>query len=117
MPIEVVPEPAFTVEKSEEETKADGLVEQFGNYDEKLDLSGYQYPNLNLLEDYGSNKISVNSEELDANKNNIVETLNHYNIEIDKIKATISPTVTLYEIIPVSYTHLDVYKRQVEMLK
>jgi S-DNA-T family DNA segregation ATPase FtsK/SpoIIIE len=100
MPIEVVPEPAFTVEKSEEETKADGLVEQFGNYDEKLDLSGYQYPNLNLLEDYGSNKISVNSEELEANKNKIVETLNHYNIEIDKIKATIGPTVTLYEIIP-----------------
>ncbi len=100
MPIEVVPEPAFTIEKSEDEVKAAGLVEQFGNYDEKLDLSGYQYPNLTLLEDYGSNKISVNSEELEANKNKIVETLNHYNIEIDKIKATIGPTVTLYEIIP-----------------
>ena len=97
---EASPEPVFTVEKSEEEIKAAGLVEQFGNYDEKLDLSGYQYPNLNLLEDYGSNKISVNSEELEANKNKIVETLNHYNIEIDKIKATIGPTVTLYEIIP-----------------
>jgi S-DNA-T family DNA segregation ATPase FtsK/SpoIIIE len=97
---ELAPEPTFTVEKSEEEVKADGLVEQFGNYDEKLDLSGYQYPNLNLLEDYGSNKISVNAEELEANKNKIVETLNHYNIEIDKIKATIGPTVTLYEIIP-----------------
>ena len=97
---EPVAEPTFTVEKSEEEVKADGLVEQFGNYDEKLDLSGYQYPNLNLLEDYGSNKISVNAEELEANKNKIVETLNHYNIEIDKIKATIGPTVTLYEIIP-----------------
>jgi S-DNA-T family DNA segregation ATPase FtsK/SpoIIIE len=99
-PIEVVPEPSFTVEKSEEETKADGLVEQFGHYDEKLDLSGYQYPNLDLLENYGSNKISVNADELEANKNKIVETLNHYNIEIDKIKATIGPTVTLYEIIP-----------------
>ncbi len=94
------PEPVFTVEKTEEEIKAAGLVEQFGNYDEKLDLSGYQYPNLDLLENYGSNKISVNSEELEANKNKIVETLNHYNIEIDKIKATIGPTVTLYEIIP-----------------
>ena len=93
-------EPVFIVEKSEDEVKADGLVEQFGNYDEKLDLSGYQYPNLDLLENYGSNKISVNSEELEANKNKIVETLNHYNIEIDKIKATIGPTVTLYEIIP-----------------
>ena len=53
-----------------------------------------------MLENYGSNKISVNSDELEANKNKIVETLNHYNIEIDKIKATIGPTVTLYEIIP-----------------
>ena len=99
-PIEVTPAPTFTIEKSEDEVKADGLVEQFGNYDEKLDLSGYQYPNLELLENYGSNKISVNAEELEANKNKIVETLNHYNIEIDKIKATIGPTVTLYEIIP-----------------
>jgi S-DNA-T family DNA segregation ATPase FtsK/SpoIIIE len=100
-PIEAVPvEPAFTIEKSEDEVKADGLVEQFGNYDEKLDLSGYQYPHLDLLENYGSNKISVNADELEANKNKIVETLNHYNIEIDKIKATIGPTVTLYEIIP-----------------
>jgi S-DNA-T family DNA segregation ATPase FtsK/SpoIIIE len=92
--------PSFTIEKSEEEVKAEGLVEQFGNYDEKLDLSGYQYPHLDLLENYGSNKISVNADELEANKNKIVETLNHYNIEIDKIKATIGPTVTLYEIIP-----------------
>ncbi len=99
-PLEVAPEPSFTVEKNEDEVKAAGLVEQFGNYDEKLDLSGYQYPNLDLLENYGSNKISVNAEELEANKNKIVETLNHYNIEIDKIKATIGPTVTLYEIIP-----------------
>jgi S-DNA-T family DNA segregation ATPase FtsK/SpoIIIE len=95
-----IAEPAFTIEKSEEEVKSDGLVEQFGNYDEKLDLSGYQYPHLDLLENYGSNKISVNADELEANKNKIVETLNHYNIEIDKIKATIGPTVTLYEIIP-----------------
>ena len=99
-PTAVTPEPTFTIEKSEEEVKSEGLVEQFGNYDEKLDLSGYQYPNLELLENYGSNKISVNAEELEANKNKIVETLNHYNIEIDKIKATIGPTVTLYEIIP-----------------
>lgn len=96
----LTPEPTFSIQKSEEEVKADGLVAQFGNYDEKLDLSGYQYPNLDLLENYGSNKISVNAEELEANKNKIVETLNHYNIEIDKIKATIGPTVTLYEIIP-----------------
>ncbi len=100
IPVEPLFEPTFTIEKTEEDAKAAGLVEQFGNYDEKLDLSGYQYPNLDLLENYGSNKISVNAEELEANKNKIVETLNHYNIEIDKIKATIGPTVTLYEIIP-----------------
>ncbi|NMN35965.1 FtsK/SpoIIIE family DNA translocase [Pedobacter sp. SG918] len=99
-PIETEKEPAFTIEKTEEDKKSDDLVEQFGNYDEKLDLSGYKYPTIDLLENYGTNKISVNAEELEANKNKIVETLNHYNIEIDKIKATIGPTVTLYEIIP-----------------
>ena len=95
-----IPQPEFVIEKSEEDKKSDELVEQFGNYDPKLDLSSYKHPPLDLLENYGSNKISVNSEELEANKNKIVETLNHYNIEIDKIKATIGPTVTLYEIIP-----------------
>jgi S-DNA-T family DNA segregation ATPase FtsK/SpoIIIE len=99
-PIEAEKEPTFTIEKTEEDKKSEDLVEQFGNYDEKLDLSGYKYPTIDLLENYGTNKISVNAEELEANKNKIVETLNHYNIEIDKIKATIGPTVTLYEIIP-----------------
>eukprot|EP01133_Synstelium_polycarpum_P017667 gene17667-21064_t len=93
-------EPELTIEKTEEEKKSEELVEQFGNYDPTLDLASYKYPHLDLLENYGSNKISVNAEELEANKNKIVETLNHYNIEIDKIKATIGPTVTLYEIIP-----------------
>lgn len=92
--------PPLTIEKTEEEKKSSELVEQFGMYDPTLDLSSYKYPTLDLLENYGSNKIAVNSEELEANKNKIVETLNHYNIEIDKIKATIGPTVTLYEIIP-----------------
>jgi S-DNA-T family DNA segregation ATPase FtsK/SpoIIIE len=93
-------EPQLTIEKSEEEKKSEELVEQFGNYDPTLDLASYKYPHIDLLENYGSNKISVNADELEANKNKIVETLNHYNIEIDKIKATIGPTVTLYEIIP-----------------
>lgn len=97
---EKLDEPAFTIEKTEEETKSEELVEQFGNYDPTLDLSNYKYPHLDLMENYGSNKIAVNADELEANKNKIVETLNHYNIEIDKIKATIGPTVTLYEIIP-----------------
>ncbi|WP_442588291.1 DNA translocase FtsK [Pedobacter sp. AW31-3R] len=97
---DVKPEPELTIEKTEEEKKSEELVEQFGNYDPTLDLSSYKHPHLELLENYGSNKISVNADELEANKNKIVETLNHYNIEIDKIKATIGPTVTLYEIIP-----------------
>jgi S-DNA-T family DNA segregation ATPase FtsK/SpoIIIE len=93
------PSPVLNVEKSDDE-KARKLVEEFGTYDHKLDLASYKYPTLNLLEEYGTGKIAVNAEELEANKNKIVETLNHYNIEIDKIKATIGPTVTLYEIIP-----------------
>ena len=93
------PTPVLNIEKSDDD-KAKSLVEEFGTYDHKLDLASYKYPPLDLLENYGSNKISVNPEELEANKNKIVETLNHYNIEIDKIKATIGPTVTLYEIIP-----------------
>jgi S-DNA-T family DNA segregation ATPase FtsK/SpoIIIE len=99
-PVVAKVDPELTIEKTEEDKKSDELVEQFGNYDPTLDLASYKYPHLDLLENHGSNKISVNSEELEANKNKIVETLNHYNIEIDKIKATIGPTVTLYEIIP-----------------
>ncbi|MGV8878312.1 MAG: DNA translocase FtsK 4TM domain-containing protein [Sphingobacteriaceae bacterium] len=97
---EIRPDPVLIIEKTEEEKKANHLVEQFGEYDPTLDLSSYKYPTLELLENYGSNKISINTDELEANKNKIVETLNHYNIEIDKIKATVGPTVTLYEIIP-----------------
>jgi len=93
------PLPELNIEKAPEVT-ANELVDKFGAYDPKLDLPKYEYPTLDLLENYGSNKVSVDTTELEANKNKIVETLNHYNIEIDKIKATIGPTVTLYEIIP-----------------
>lgn len=93
------PTPVLGIEQSDDE-KAKSLVDQFGTYDHKLELAGYKLPPLDLLENHGSNKISVSAEELEVNKNKIVETLNHYNIEIDKIKATIGPTVTLYEIIP-----------------
>lgn len=99
---EVPDVPALTVEEVKEEklNTANELVEQYGEYDPKLDLSGYQYPTLDLLKDYGSGKITINNQELEANKDKIVETLGNYNIEIAKIKATIGPTVTLYEIIP-----------------
>lgn len=96
---ETRPDSILSIEK-EDVVTANDLVEQFGAFDPRLDLSSYQFPTLDLLENYGSHKIVVNTEELEANKNKIVETLNHYNIEIDKIKATIGPTVTLYEIIP-----------------
>ncbi|ROT47441.1 DNA translocase FtsK [Candidatus Cardinium hertigii] len=73
---------------------------QVENYDPTLDLSNYTYPSLDLLERYEQENISVTQEELAINKNNIVQTLHNFKINIAKIKATIGPTVTLYEIIP-----------------
>ena len=70
------------------------------DYDPKLDLSGYKHPPIDLLEVRGSDTITVNNEELNTNKDRIIDTLRNYGIEIDKIKATIGPTVTLYEIVP-----------------
>ncbi len=70
------------------------------NYDPTLDLPNYKYPPLDLLEQYSTEKVKIDTEELEKNKDQIIETLNNYNIEISKIKATVGPTVTLYEIIP-----------------
>src|SRR5690606_20776407 len=86
--------------KEEKPNTADELVEKIGTFDSKLDLSSYQCRTLDLLRSYSSAKITVNNHELEANKDKIVDTLGNYNIEIAKIKATIGPTVTLYEIIP-----------------
>ena len=69
-------------------------------FDPTLDLSNFKNPSIDLLKDYGDDKIEINQDELDTNKNKIVETLKNYNIGIKQIKATIGPTVTLYEIIP-----------------
>ncbi len=69
-------------------------------YDPRLELSSFMLPGIDLLDEYGVGTISVTKEELEANKNRIVSTLGNYGIQIDKIKATIGPTVTLYEIIP-----------------
>ncbi len=84
----------------EEETVAEADGEGMGEYDPTLDLSHYRKPPLDLLEAYGKGEISVDQEELESNKNRIVSTLKNYNIEIERIKATIGPTVTLYEIVP-----------------
>ena len=81
-----------------------GLVKpspsEMGPYDPRRDLSRYQTPPLQLLNDYGQSTAKVDQEELEANKERILETLRNYKIEISKIKATVGPTVTLYEIVP-----------------
>ena len=99
-------EPDFEVEKpkpTEEidpELLAQKLVENYGEYDPRLDLSDYRFPSIDLLDEPKDNGIIINQEELEENKNTIVQTLRDYKIEISQIKATIGPTVTLYEIVP-----------------
>ncbi|MCC7332077.1 MAG: DNA translocase FtsK 4TM domain-containing protein [Flavobacteriales bacterium] len=96
----------FVVEKTEvkeeilSESEINQKVADFGEYDPTLDLSSYQLPPLELLKDFGNSQKTVTSEELEANKNRILETLQNYSIKINSIKATIGPTVTLYEIVP-----------------
>jgi len=80
--------------------KSQELVEKHGLYDHKLDLAGFQMPPVDLLKDYGNEEISINKEELEENKNKIVGLLKNFNVGIAEIKATIGPTVTLYEIVP-----------------
>ena len=99
--------PPLTNDDIELTVIADKLEEQLTKnlmpdteYDPTLDLSNYQYPPLELLEEHSSGSQKVTAEELEENKNTIIETLRHYKIEITKIKATIGPTVTLYEIVP-----------------
>ena len=126
-PVEIVPEPVVAEEKKEDdldftykvadvadevieeeptpvsrEMKANDLVEQFGLYDPTADLPKYQFPTIDLLKEYDQkNQTSqVTMDELKANKEKIVETLLNYGIGIQKIEATIGPTVTLYEIVP-----------------
>lgn len=97
-------EPALELEVEEvvveavaNEPVVGGLDSEF---DPTLDLSNYKFPTLDLLEEHGSDKVKIDAEELERNKNQIVATLNNYAIEISKIKATVGPTVTLYEIVP-----------------
>ena len=75
-------------------------MKEQGFFDPKLELSKYRFPIKDLLKDYGESSITIDQEELELNKNKIIDTLKNYNIGIAKIKATIGPTVTLYEIIP-----------------
>jgi DNA segregation ATPase FtsK/SpoIIIE, S-DNA-T family len=96
---------SFTIEKIEEETTVEEnlaarLVQDFGEFDPTLELSNYQFPSIELLKEYSSGGITINQAELEENKNRIVDTLKNYNIGISQIKATVGPTVTLYEIVP-----------------
>ncbi|RAJ17168.1 DNA translocase FtsK [Olleya aquimaris] len=87
-------------ELSETDNLANKLVEDFGQFDPTLELGNYKFPPLDLLKKYDNEGVTINQEELEENKNKIVETLNNYKIGIASIKATIGPTVTLYEIVP-----------------
>lgn len=96
---------AMEVEAADEEDEIDELskklVQDYGEFDPKLELSNYQFPTIELLKDYNKGRgITIDQTELEENKNKIVETLKNYKIGIAEIKATIGPTVTLYEIIP-----------------
>lgn len=95
----------LTIETTEEEETVDAiasnLVKKHGEYDQRLDLPKFKFPTLDLLRKYDSgDNVMVNQQELEQNKNRIVETLANYGIAISQIKATIGPTVTLYEIVP-----------------
>jgi len=96
MKVEVMEE-----EKTVTDNLSDKLVADFGEFDPTLELSHFKFPTINLLKDYtGGKGITINQEELENNKNQIVTTLRNYKIEISTIKATVGPTVTLYEIVP-----------------
>ena len=86
------------------------LVEKYGAFDPTLELSGFKFPTLDLLKDYGSSTITIDEDELEANKNKIIDTLRNYKIEIAKIKANIGPTVTLYEIVPAAGVRISKIK-------
>lgn len=121
VPVEVEPEDILakadevemeiTEQTEEKQVKENG--EHFGldtSYDPKLELSDFKLPPLDLLKDYGDEDNGVDREELEANKKRIVDTLANYSIEIDKIKATIGPTVTLYEIVPAAGVRISKIK-------
>lgn len=96
--VEIAKEDKNDVVLSEDEM--DSKRKEYGEYDPKLDLANYALPPIDLLKDYGNNSGAVDKSELEDNKNKIVQTLSNYKIEIAKIRATVGPTVTLYEIVP-----------------
>lgn len=106
-PSEEIESTVLTVTPKIEEKLVDNVseiqqknLENLEPYDPKKDLSGYKYPSIDLLENHGSGTTTIDRNELENNKNQIVETLKNFNITISTIRATVGPTVTLYEITP-----------------
>ncbi|MDL2241687.1 DNA translocase FtsK 4TM domain-containing protein, partial [Bacteroidales bacterium OttesenSCG-928-L03] len=92
-------EPSFEVNMTPDEA-ADRLIEELGVYDPTLDLAHYEVPTLDLLKKYSTNDNQIDMEEQNENKNKIIQTLAKFNVHIKSIKATVGPTITLYEIVP-----------------
>ena len=120
-PVKEKPAPKKTEEPLELEIKAvpdkivddedaTTVVENLPPYEPTLDLRDYKYPTLTLLETHGSEKIVQDANELENNKNQIIATLRNYSIEIQKISATVGPTVTLYEIVPAAGVRISKIK-------
>lgn len=97
---EVKPSKEEPDEELAEATGTVGEVAQLDPYDPSLDLRDYKYPTLELLENHNTEKVVQDATELDRNKDQIISTLKNYDISIQKISATVGPTVTLYEIVP-----------------
>ena len=108
------PEPAVEVAQGAaaqpEVTAAQGNNNHTEPYDPTLELSSYEHPTTNLLLSYDDQKFEVDRAELEMNKDQIIETLLNYKIEITKIRATIGPTVTLYEIVPAAGVRISKIK-------
>jgi DNA segregation ATPase FtsK/SpoIIIE, S-DNA-T family len=99
MALEINTVPDEEIEITKTETKKEHKTLD-SPYEPTLDLSDYKYPSIDMLENHGSEKIIQDPAELETNKNQIINTLRNYDIEIQKIMATVGPTVTLYEIVP-----------------
>ena len=86
-------------EKIVKENRQESVLQKYGEYNPRMELENYIFPKLDLLKKY-DNKISINKEELNENKKNIIETLKNFGIEITQMSAEVGPTITLYEIVP-----------------
>ncbi|HEY8398520.1 MAG TPA: DNA translocase FtsK [Flavihumibacter sp.] len=100
VPVDEVPLEIKIATEEESDGDIEKKLDELPPYEPTLDLRDYKYPTLDLLENHGSEKIVQDPAELEMNKNQIINTLKNYDISIQKISATVGPTVTLYEIVP-----------------